>query len=77
MSKRSRIEKEDLRVIRTRKLLCTSLMDLMQTTSFDKLSVNDICEKAMVHRATFYNHFNDKTNLLNYAIDELREELFE
>lgn len=71
------MEKEDLRIIRTRKLLCSSLMDLMQTTSFDKLSVNDICEHAMVHRATFYNHFTDKTDLLNYAIDELQEELFE
>lgn len=71
------MEKEDLRVVRTRKLLCSSLMSLMQTTSFDKLSVNDICKKAMVHRATFYNHFNDKNDLLNYAIDELQEELFE
>lgn len=71
------MEREDLRVTRTRKLLCTALMDLMQHTSFDKLSVNDICEKAMVHRATFYNHFNDKNDLLNYAIDELQEKLFE
>lgn len=70
-------EKEDLRVIRTRKLLCMALMDLMQTQSFEKLTVNDICEKAMVHRATFYNHFNDKNDLLNYTLDELQEELFE
>lgn len=70
-------EKEDLRIKRTRKLLCISLMDLMQTKSFEKLSVNDICEKAMVHRATFYNHFNDKNDLLNYALDDLQEELFE
>lgn len=69
-------EKEDLRIKRTRKMLCMSLMDLMQTTSFDKLSVNDICEKAMIHRATFYNHFNDKNDLLNYALDDLQEELF-
>lgn len=71
------MEKEDLRVIRTRKLLCSSLMELMQTTSFDRLSVGDICEKAMIHRATFYNHFTDKNDLLNYAIDQLQEELFE
>lgn len=68
---------DDLRIIRTRKLLCTSLMELMQTTSFDSLTVNDICKKAMVHRATFYNHFNDKSDLLNYAIDEMQQVLFE
>lgn len=71
------MEKEDLRIVRSRKLLCSSLMELMQTTSFDKLSINDICKNAMVHRATFYNHFNDKNDLLNYAIDEIQEELFE
>lgn len=70
-------EKEDLRIFRTRKLLCIALMDLLQTTSFDKLSVGDICEKAMIHRATFYNHFSDKNDLLNFAIDDLQEELFE
>lgn len=70
-------DKEDLRVFRTRKLLCVALMDLLQTTSFDKISVNDLCEKAMIHRATFYNHFSDKNDLLNYAIDDLQEELFE
>lgn len=72
-----RQEREDLRVKRTRKLLCVALMDLMQVSPFEKLSVNDICEKAMVHRATFYNHFTDKNDLLNYAIDDLQEELFE
>lgn len=71
------LEKEDLRVKRTRKLLCMSLFDLMQTAPFDKLSVNDICEKAMVHRATFYNHFNDKNDLLNFALDDIQEEMFE
>lgn len=70
-------EKEDMRVVRTRKMLCKALMDLLQTTPFDKLSVNDICERAEVHRATFYNHFSDKNDLLNFALDDLQEELFE
>ena len=58
--------KEDLRVVRTKKLLTDSLKNLLQEKSFDKITVNDICERAMVHRATFYNHFNDKTDLVNY-----------
>lgn len=70
-------EKEDMRVVRTRRMLSKALMDLLQTTSFDKLSVNDICEKAEVHRATFYNHFSDKNDLLNFALDIFQEELFE
>ena len=50
-------DKEDLRVIRTRKLLSTALFDLMAEKDFSQITVNDICEKAMVRRATFYNHF--------------------
>lgn len=68
--------KEDLRVVRTRKLLCKALFELLEEVPFDKISVTDICDKAMVHRATFYNHFESKEHLLEYAIDELKEGLF-
>ncbi len=69
-------KEEDLRVRRTRKLLIESLMSLMQERSFEKISINDICERAMVHRATFYNHFDDKQSLFNFALDEIEEEMF-
>ena len=68
--------REDLRVIRTRKLLSKALFDLLEDKPFDKISVMDVCSRAMVHRATFYNHFESKEHLLEYALDELREELF-
>ena len=68
--------KEDLRVVRTKKLLTDSLKNLLQEKSFDKITVNDICERAMVHRATFYNHFNDKTDLVNYIFDGMQEEIY-
>lgn len=67
---------EDLRVVRTRKLLSTALFDLLETTPYEKISVIDICKKAMVHRATFYNHFESKEDLLEYTIDSIKEELF-
>jgi len=68
--------KEDLRVLRTRKLLARSLFELLETTPFDKITVVDICDNAMVHRATFYNHFESKEHLLDYANEEIKEELF-
>ena len=69
--------KEDLRVIRTRKLLSKALKDLLQEKSFDKITVNDVCDKAMVHRATFYNHFVDKIDLLDYVFDEMQSEIYQ
>ncbi len=68
--------KEDLRIVRTRKLLSRALFELLETTPYEKISVLDICERAMVHRATFYNHFEDKEHLLEYTIDTIKEELF-
>ena len=62
------MESKDLRVRRTYKLLRDSLVELIQQKPFDKISVKDICENAMVHRATFYSHFEDKYHLLNYCV---------
>lgn len=68
--------REDLRVVRTRKLLSRALINLLMDMPFEKISVMDLCERAMVHRATFYNHFESKEHLLEYSLDELKSELF-
>lgn len=65
--------KEDLRVKRTYKLLSESLMDLMKEKPFEKISVVDICDRAMIHRATFYTHFTDKYDLLRYILKPLQD----
>ncbi len=70
-------EKEDLRIIRTRKLLSNTLLDLMQEESIEKISVIDLCNTAMINRATFYAHFEDKYHLLNFALEELKDTLYE
>ena len=63
-------KKEDLRVRRTKKLLSNALFDLIRKKPFEKITVCDICEEAMVHRATFYSHYSDKDELLIHAIDD-------
>ena len=63
--------KEDLRVKRTYKLLSEALKKLMLIKEFDKITVNDICNEAMVHRTTFYTHFEDKQALLKYCLKEI------
>ena len=60
-------EKTDLRVRRTYKLLSDALISLMKVKPFEKISVMDICNEAMVHRATFYTHFEDKYQLLKFS----------
>ncbi|MER0468980.1 TetR/AcrR family transcriptional regulator [Bacillus cabrialesii subsp. cabrialesii] len=67
-------KKEDLRVKRTRKLLSQALLSLLDHHSFNSISVKEVCEEAMVHRATFYTHFNDKYDLLAYSLKNIAEE---
>lgn len=61
------MKKTDVRVQRTYSLLMSALMELMKEKDFENLSVSDICEKAGVHRATFYKHFNDKREFIQYC----------
>lgn len=68
--------KEDLRIVRTRTLLSNTLLDMMEESSIEKISVIDLCNRAMVNRATFYAHFEDKYHLLNFALEELKDNLY-
>ncbi|MFK7803503.1 MAG: TetR/AcrR family transcriptional regulator [Anaerolineae bacterium] len=61
-------EKLDPRVIRTRRDLVGSMCTLMREKPFNKISVQDITEEAIINRATFYAHFEDKYALLEYLV---------
>ena len=44
----------------TKRVLALTLKKLMQTESFEKINVREICEACGVSRKTFYYHFQDK-----------------
>jgi AcrR family transcriptional regulator len=64
---------EDLRVRRTRKLLQNALLEAASEKGFAHVTVRDITERAMVNRATFYRHYEDKYDLLTHYMEELSE----
>lgn len=67
-------KKEDLRVQKTRKALQDALHELVEQHSFSKLSVYDLCERALVSRSAFYVHYQDKYDLLDRLLrTKLRE----
>src|SRR4051812_47576086 len=66
----------DLRVRRTYKFLWDALMTLMTEHDFESITVTDICERAMVHRTTFYKHYEDKYGLLYHGIQDELNALF-
>ena len=67
-------KKDDLRVIKTRKLIYQTLLELMKEKTFEEIKVSDICSKAMINRSTFYAHYEDKYELLIDFLSNLKEE---
>lgn len=66
-------ENEDLRVRRTRKLIQQAFIELTVERGFTELTVQDIADRAMVNRSTFYRHYLDKYDLLHKYMDEVYE----
>mgnify|MGYP004683804867 CR=1 FL=1 len=66
---------EDLRVIKTHKALCQAFLELMNKKNFENITVSELCDKAMVRRATFYKHFSDKYDFFRFFILQLQKKL--
>lgn len=61
----------DLRVLRTRKLIMDSFIELSSKKEFKDITVKDITTEAMINRATFYYHFEDIYDLLEKVLSEV------
>lgn len=57
----------------TKSALAASMKNLMKHKSFSKISVGEICENCGINRKSFYYHFRDKYDLVNwiYYVDFL------
>ncbi len=52
---------------RTLNAFSCMMFELLSTKPFEEITVNELCEKNNYPRATFYNYFDDKYDLLNYC----------
>ncbi len=62
----------DRRAARTRALLLEALPGLMAERGFERLTIQNIIDRAGVGRATFYAHFENKEELLAASVGRLR-----
>ncbi|MGM9606219.1 MAG: TetR/AcrR family transcriptional regulator [Oscillospiraceae bacterium] len=64
-------KKTDLRIERTYLLLHNAFTDLLEEKRFEEVTVNELCERAMIRRTTFYKHFADKYEYFAFYMKEL------
>lgn len=71
--------KKDLRVTRTKKMIAEAFINLLFEKRFSQITIQEIADKAMINRNTFYLHYKDKTDLLekisDACIDELKDSI--
>ena len=56
-------KKTDRRTLKTRKAICDALMGFLTEKELNKVTVQEISDKADINRATFYKHYLDVYDL--------------
>ena len=67
-------QKLDLRIQKTYLALTKAFTELLEEKRFEDITVNELCERAMVRRATFYKHFGDKYEFFTFMVHLIQDE---
>lgn len=65
----------DLRIIKTQKAIREAFIDLLVVKDYDDITIQDILQKALINRATFYKYYSGKSDLAGQMIDEFKEKI--
>ncbi len=71
------MNKNDLRVVRSKKLIREAFVDLLEEGKYQKLTIQDISKRAMINRKTFYNHYKSIDALFSDILENAFDLLFE
>lgn len=64
-------KKLDLRIEKTYLMLHNAFTELLEERRFEDFTVNELCQRAMIRRTTFYKHFADKYEYFTFYIKEV------
>lgn len=67
-------EKMDLRIRKTYLALHSAFTQLLEEKKFEEFTINELCERAMIRRTTFYKHFADKYEYFTFYLKETVQE---
>ncbi|MDR3271701.1 MAG: TetR/AcrR family transcriptional regulator [Peptococcaceae bacterium] len=68
-------KQNDLRVIRTKKMIKDAFIDLIEAIGYESITIQDIAQRALINRKTFYAHYDGKSALFDEISWELLREL--
>lgn len=71
------MENLDLRVQKTYTSLIKAFEELLQEKAFEKISVKELCDAAVIRRPTFYKHFLDKYDFLTFFVKHKMNIIFD
>lgn len=73
------MERQDEAMVASEKMkyrLADAMKELLEHDSVDKITVKQIVDQCGVTRPTFYRHFKDKYDLVNWNFDKLAQKSF-
>lgn len=68
-------KKPTISASRTLFSLQNAMLEFLSKKSFEEITVQELCIFAMIPRATFYNYFEDKYDLLNYCFLNIHKKI--
>ena len=68
------MRENDLRVIKTKKTIENSFWNLLKKKDFEKITIKEITDQALIGKTTFYYHYVDKYDLAQKLLDKYLNE---
>lgn len=62
--------KTDRRILRTKEAIQKAFLEIFSEKEFERITINEIAERANVNRGTVYFHYVDKYDLLDRCIED-------
>lgn len=60
---------------KTKRKITQSLLDLLDEKPLDQVTIQEICDRAGVHRTTFYKHFGSIFDVIHFLTEEMTAHL--
>lgn len=69
------MNKNDLRVVKTKKIIFNALLLLLKDKPISKIKVTELCKAAQINRGTFYFHYEDVEDVLLELFEQIVQDL--